>query len=138
MTDRVEVEQHHCGGCGAALKYVARYEWYFCHDCVDLAKDFEGRRIGFFNTGPLGGFGWHYVGEPDRAMVDGFSKVLCFIKGRRVEVCEARFGGIVAQPFNGIKPTSGIAAKMYVDLTRKANAVEAHARMRTRKKSGEW
>ena len=91
----MDLPDHHCPGCGKALKSYTRYPWYFCNDCVGLCTDGDGRRLNFGNAGIGGGFLWGYAegGDPTAC-----GHVRALIKGRVVLVTEARFGGIVAQP----------------------------------------
>ena len=89
---------HFCPGCGRRQNFVPRYPWYFCRDCLKLAEDYEGRRVTFEATTPLGGFGWRYAEHPPASTV-ACSAVVCLIREREVVVREARFGSVVAEPF---------------------------------------
>ncbi len=107
---------HYCPGCGVSLKYYARYAWYFCADCTNLARDHAGRNIVFFNLGLSGGLGWSYRERPQLGMTSGFVNVICLILDRQVIVGEARFGGVVCQPFG--EAGSGLRAAS-IDLANK-------------------
>jgi hypothetical protein len=91
---------HHCPGCGVARKPFPRYPWHLCNACCDLACDAEGRKLVFGNASASGGFVWGYADEDMRY---SSIAVLCLIKSRPVVVGEARFGGVVAQPYLGQK-----------------------------------
>lgn len=90
---------HFCPGCGAAQKPFERYPWYFCQACVNTATDGGGRRLEFSNAGPMGGFVWRHV---DAENWQDARQVLCLISGRPVQIGEARFGGVVAQPLEAV------------------------------------
>jgi len=92
-----ETTSHYCPACGKQLQAFLRYPWYFCSDCVTLAKDTDGRRLQFCNASLSGGLQYKYADEP-HAAYKKVGSVVCLIRGRRVIVSEARFGGIVAQP----------------------------------------
>lgn len=97
--------EHFCPGCGVRMKFVPRYPWHFCHACLELAEDHQGRRLVFQATSPLGGFGWRYA-EEAAASAAPCSAVICLIRKREVVVTEARFGGVVAEPLTAL-PTAG-------------------------------
>ena len=94
---------HFCPGCGVEQKRFDRYPWYFCQECLALAEDDTGRRLQFYNAGPMGGFGWCYADAPE-LRDERATAVICFIRKRRVSVQEARFGGIVAEPTSSLSP----------------------------------
>lgn len=94
-----ETLDHFCPGCGKPQKFFARYPWYFCVDCVEFAEDVNGRRLVFFNLSASGGFGWAYADDPEKIMTPGEGQLICLINKRRVIVGEARFGGIVCEPY---------------------------------------
>ena len=92
-----DLPEHACPGCGAALGAFLRYPWYFCRACVEEVCDREGRRVVGGNTHPFGGFGWRYADEPREAL-RACGGVIALIRGRKVFLHEARFGGVVAEP----------------------------------------
>ena len=103
-------EPHFCPGCGAEQKPFARYPWYFCKDCRNLAVDGDGAALCFGNVSFSGGF---QVWAADREPVI-CSGAACLIRGRPVLVREARFGGIVAEPLrSSLRLDRGV-----IDLTR--------------------
>ena len=61
------------------------------------AVDEAGRRLTFFNTSLLGGFGAGYAETGERVLPESDEQT-CFIDGVRCLAREARFGGIVVQP----------------------------------------
>ena len=87
--------EHHCPGCGAALKHFPRYPWHFCNDCRKLAATSEGRRLAFVQPHPGGGFAFGLADEEARFEALG---IICLIRERPAFVHEARFGGVVAEP----------------------------------------
>jgi len=91
----------HCPGCGQALAAQERYPWRFCQACLERAEDGGGQRLVFANTALSGGLAYRRAGDPRETAA---SAVLCRIDGRPVIVTEARFGGIVAQPFGAPPP----------------------------------
>lgn len=118
---------HHCPGCGTALKHNPRYPWYFCNDCRKEAADCEGRRIVFGNASVSGGLSWAYADEPEKRD-DTALRVVCLIRGRPAIVSEARFGGVVAQPVaDDCRLPDG--ARRPVDLTRPHHLDEARKRL---------
>jgi len=86
---------HHCPGCGAVQKAFPRYPWYFCGDCLKLARDGRGRALEFGNASLSGGLVWRVAGQADW---QDAVRVLCLIHDRPVLVHEARFGGVLAEP----------------------------------------
>lgn len=86
---------HHCPGCGVALKAVERYPWHFCQSCLATAQDGAGRALQFANESLSGGLRVCYRGTKNWVSTRG---VLALIAGRPVLIGEARFGGIVAEP----------------------------------------
>jgi len=111
-------------------KHNARYPWYFCGACLELAEDFEGNQLIFFNASVMGGMGWAYREQPEQVISTTVSQVLCYINNRKVVVSEARFGGIVAQPYHDGEPTKGsIGEKYFVKLTSKAAVEKARAKL---------
>ena len=117
---------HHCPGCGTALKSNPRYPWYFCNDCRERAEDCEGRRLVFGNAAVSGGLSWRYADMPS-LRDDGALRVLCLISGRPAVVSEARFGGVVAQPLTGDHGPAG--QDHTVDLTRPHTLQKARERL---------
>lgn len=66
---------------------------------MEQAEDGAGRRLVFFNAFILGGFAWAYADAP-QALHEAHAQVICLLHGRPVAAQEARFGGIVVQPFS--------------------------------------
>ncbi len=107
---------------------MPRYPWRLCGDCLALAEDCDGRRLAFYSPAPLGGFGWRYADDTTMGD-DGCSAVVCLVRKRAVIVCEARFGGVVAEPFTdawlGQPQRRGV-----VRLTNASGAAEARQRLK--------
>ena len=95
---------HHCPGCGVALPGMARYPWHFCTACCGRVTDAAGARLEFANTTAFGGFSWRRAGDADWTEAQGYVGLL---DGRPVQVREARFGGIVAEPLVAPAPPVG-------------------------------
>lgn len=122
---------HHCPACGQAQRSFARYPWYFCNQCLDLAEDAEGRRLVFGNASLSGGLSWGYADNPAK-FDDAALDVICLISGRRVVVGEARFGGVVAQPLTENIRYWPDRSPNTIDLSRTHCLVEARKRLRER------
>ena len=83
-----------CPICKAPQPEDLRYPNHLCEACVRRAVDERGRALAFGNTSLAGGFVATYVDtgavhEGHRCWVDG---VACWAD-------EARFGGVVVQPY---------------------------------------
>ena len=102
-------DTHFCAACGAECRAFARYPWHMCQDCCEQAVDHAGRKLNFANESVGGGFVFSIEGVEGLYACAG---VLCKIRGRPVRVQEARFGGVVAEPWTG-QPAS---ADRLVDL----------------------
>ncbi|MEQ8298754.1 MAG: hypothetical protein RIB55_19960 [Nitratireductor sp.] len=122
------MDDHFCPGCGKVQRAFARYPWYFCQDCLATAEDGPGRRLVFGNASLSGGLVWGFADDPSR-YDDRAILVICLIRKRRVVVHEARFGGVVAEPFNSaVLPPSD--AKHHVDLSRSQHDPAVPARLK--------
>jgi predicted amidophosphoribosyltransferase len=88
-------EEQLCPICGKAQKKIPRYPDYICRDCAKRASDEQGRPLEFFNQGMSGGFYARHVGTREKS-----DNHICFIDGIKCWADEARFGGIVIQPFS--------------------------------------
>ena len=86
-----------CPICGTPRPHSPRYPEHVCAACVERAVDEAGRRLTFFNTSLLGGFGAGYAESGERVLPET-DEQSCFIDGVRCVAREARFGGIVVQP----------------------------------------
>jgi hypothetical protein len=82
-----------CPVCRAAVERWPRYPRMLCPPCVLEAVDREGQGLRFDNTSMSGGF------EARRA--DGVVSAdhACWVRGIACWADEAKFGGIVVQPF---------------------------------------
>ena len=83
-----------CPICKAPQPEDPRYPNHLCEPCVQRAKSEDGRALRFGNTSFGGGFEATYadtgeIHEGHRCWVDG---VACWAD-------EARFGGVVVQPY---------------------------------------
>ena len=87
---------HFCAGCGVERRAYPRYPWHMCNDCCESAVDHSGRKLRFGNESFGGGFLFSIDGVEGVYSCGG---VLCLINGRPARVQEARFGGVVAEPW---------------------------------------
>lgn len=83
-----------CPICGAGQPADPRYPNYLCSECVAAAVDENGRALTFSNVGIGGGFVAGYAGTNETR-----DSHTCFVKGVTCWADEARFGGIVVQPY---------------------------------------
>jgi hypothetical protein len=89
-----------CPICGTPRPHSPRYPDHVCAACVERAVDDDGRRLTFFNTSLLGGFGAGYPETGERVLPE-LDEQECLIDGVRCVAREARFGGIVVRPVPG-------------------------------------
>lgn len=106
---------HHCPGCGKPQKVFARYPWYFCKECIAKTADGDGRAVAFYSQTANGSMAWFYRDDKSRMQANVLT-VRCLILGRPVEVSQARFGGLVAQPLSSHHEVK-FDAKSHPDLT---------------------
>lgn len=118
---------HFCASCGSEQKHTPRYPWHLCNDCRELACDAKGRRLAFGNVSFSGGLSWRYADDPTRIDETALS-VICHVKRRPVLVSEARFGGIVVQPFQSVLPMT-MDPKRVVRLTNAIHIEKAQERL---------
>lgn len=93
-----------CPGCGEAQDPSPRYPKRFCHACTKGAVDGRRRPLEFANASMSGGFVWRHRGDGE-AWHELDEAVVCLIRGVPTEVKEARFGGVVAEPFHASADT---------------------------------
>jgi hypothetical protein len=94
--------KQYCGCCGKQVGYMPRYPRYICDTCYNLPKtDEQGRLVRFSNAGMFGGFVVYYIDEAGAIISqdDKHSSFVCYINGRAYVAQEARFGGIVIEPY---------------------------------------
>jgi hypothetical protein len=91
---RADDVSQNCPICGTGQPADPRYPNYLCSDCVARAVDEGGRPLRFGNTGIGGGFVASYPGGETKR-----DSHLCFVDGVTCWADEARFGGIVVQPY---------------------------------------
>ena len=115
-------EGHFCAACGVARDAFPRYPWHFCNACRDSAVDHKGRRVRCGNETMGGGFVFEIEGL---AGVYACRGVICRIKGRPARLQEARFGGVVAEPWHG----GPVGRTDLVDLTSRDPDFEALRRV---------
>jgi hypothetical protein len=71
------------------VPHQEQYPQAVCPTCYDQACDAHGQTLRFFNVSMSGGFG--------AVIADSH---VCYIEGVACWADEARFGGIVIQPYN--------------------------------------
>ncbi len=81
--------------CGEPISQNPRYPNAVCGRCAGLATDETGRRLGFANENPSGGFVAYYLDTDET-----HDSHMCFVNGIRCWADEARFGEIVIQVDN--------------------------------------
>ena len=86
-----------CPICRTPRPHSPRYPQHVCATCVERAADQQGRRLAFFNTSLLGGFGVSLADTGEVIDAEG-DECACTIDGVRCVAREARFGGVVVQP----------------------------------------
>ncbi|HHB80745.1 MAG TPA: ADP-ribosylglycohydrolase [Aliiroseovarius sp.] len=96
-----DLPDHFCPGCGARQRAFARYPGYFCQAGLKSACDGQGQGLEFSNATLFGGLVWRLRGT--NTWHDAVH-VKCLISGRPVLVHEARFGGVVGEPFQTALP----------------------------------
>lgn len=84
-----------CPICSAPVQYSERYPKYVCVDCSLRAADEDGRSLSFANLSLSGGFAAIYADTREER--DSHE---CYIDGIRCHADEAKFGGIVIQPYD--------------------------------------
>jgi hypothetical protein len=89
-----------CPICGTPRPHSPRYPNHVCASCVERAVDDAGRRLAFFNTSLLGGFGVSFAETGEVIDAAGDARA-CTIDGVPCVAREARFGGVVVQPVPG-------------------------------------
>ncbi|MEP6945834.1 MAG: hypothetical protein ABJA02_07950 [Acidobacteriota bacterium] len=88
-------EKQYCSICNAQVPAMGRYPQYVCGTCYLRATDEDGRSISFSNVSLSGGFAALYRDTHEERHSD-----ICYIDGIKCRAEEARFGGIVVQPYD--------------------------------------
>lgn len=107
---------HCCPGCGKPQRAYERYPWYFCQKCIDGTTDCSGRKLAFTNSTMFGGLTWYFA-DDSSLLASHATTALCFIHRRVVRVCEARMGGVVAEPLAGDWRAEGYDEDRLADFT---------------------
>jgi hypothetical protein len=97
-----ESEFHPCPTCSNPVQHWTRYPQAICHDCSSRACDAQGRKLTFYNHSVSGGF-YVVVDETEEENEEH----ICYIDGLKCWADEHRFGGIVIQPFEGLREEIG-------------------------------
>ena len=101
---------HRCASCGAERRPLPRHPWHLCGDCRRGAVDCDGVGLRVSNESASGGF----LFSRDGAAWFRARGVVALVSERPVLLHEARFGGVVAEPWTRAPAPTG-----YVDLTRR-------------------
>ncbi|MBE7381836.1 MAG: hypothetical protein F6J95_010550 [Leptolyngbya sp. SIO1E4] len=90
-----EAAFHACPICASSTPHTARYPQSVCHACYEKACDERDRKLTFSNVSLSGGF---------QAIVTDtqaeYLSHICYIDGVQCWADEARFGGIVIEPYS--------------------------------------
>ncbi|MBK7392270.1 MAG: hypothetical protein IPI64_03080 [Chloracidobacterium sp.] len=84
-----------CPICDAKIPKSERYPRYVCDNCYLRATDEAGRSLSFSNVSLSGGFTAIYSDTHEER-----NSHECYIDGVRCRADEARFGGIVIEPYD--------------------------------------
>jgi hypothetical protein len=90
---------HLCSICSNSVPHSPRYPHAVCQDCYNKACNAQGQKLSCFNQSISGGF--------EAVVTDTQEKYLshiCYIEGHKCWADEARFGGIVIQPYTVRSP----------------------------------
>lgn len=93
------LSSHPCPICSTPVSHSPRYPLAVCQDCHNKACNTEGQKLSFFNQSMSGGF--------EAVITDtqeNYPSHVCYIEGHKCWADEARFGGIVIQPFTVRSP----------------------------------
>jgi hypothetical protein len=97
-----EIEFHPCPICSSPVQHWTRYPQAICQDCAAKARNAQGRKLTFYNYSASGGF--YAVVEGSGAKNE---EHLCYIDGLECWADEHWFGGIVIQPYEGLREEIG-------------------------------
>ncbi len=85
---------HPCPICSNPVRHWERYPLAVCHNCDRKACNAQGQKLVFFNLSMSGGFGAIVADTKE-----DYLSHICYIEGKKCWADEARFGGIVIQPY---------------------------------------
>lgn len=88
-------DNQRCPLCKVDVQSSLRYPNYLCGKCALDAVDEHGRALRFYNESLSGGFRALYADTNEQR--DSHE---CYVRGVKCRADEARFGGIVIQPFD--------------------------------------
>lgn len=83
-----------CPICQVPCPHSPEHPTGLCASCVDRAVDEGGLALLFFNVNASGGIKTVYADTREER-----SSHICFVDGVRCRADEARFGGIVVEPY---------------------------------------
>jgi hypothetical protein len=92
----IDPQFHPCPICTTPVPHRERYPLAVCGGCCDKACDDRGRKLNFDNVLMSGGFEAIVADTKEES-----ASHICYIEGVECWADEARFGGIVIQPYDG-------------------------------------
>lgn len=91
-----EPKFHSCPICSNSVPHWILYPRSVCQNCYDQACDEQGRKLNFHNLSMSGGFEAIVADTKEKHPTH-----ICYVQGIECWADEARFGGIVIQPYEG-------------------------------------
>jgi len=88
------MDKQFCPICNAEVQPSLRYPDYLCENCVTNAQSKDGKLVEFHNTNIAGGCVGQYTESKTK-----YDSDIVYVNGVKCKAKEARFGGIVIQPF---------------------------------------
>ncbi len=85
---------HPCPICSNPVRHWERYPLAVCKKCDRKACNAQGQKLMFFNQSMSGGFGAIIADTKE-----DYPSHICYIEGKKCWADEARFGGIIIQPY---------------------------------------
>jgi len=86
--------EQRCPLCSTNVPVDPRYPNHLCEACVARAVDESGRALQFSNRDLSGGFVAAYADTGEKR-----DSHVCYVDGTKCWADEARFGGVVVQPY---------------------------------------
>lgn len=90
---------HLCPICSNSVPHWERYPHAVCQDCYNKAYNAQGQKLIFFNQSMSGGYEAKIADTEE-----DYPSHICYVEGHKCWADEARFGGIVIQPYDVRSP----------------------------------